>query len=75
MQLLLHDGENGRFFREGDAASLAEAIGFVLEDPARLRAMGERSTRIVREEINIHTVLAAYRRALDFLRLLRSPAR
>ena len=62
---LVREGENGAYFEAGDAASLASAIARVLEDPTRCRAMGERSTRIIREEVNIHTVVEGYRRALD----------
>ncbi len=44
---LLVDGTNGRLFRAGDAAALAEAILTIAADPETRRRMGEASLRIV----------------------------
>jgi glycosyltransferase involved in cell wall biosynthesis len=67
----VREGENGLYFEGGSAVSLAQAILRVLEDPALCAAMGERSTRIVRDEINIHTVVEGYRRAFSHARRAR----
>jgi glycosyltransferase involved in cell wall biosynthesis len=66
-KLLVREGENGSYFAEGNAESLAAAIARVLEDPERCRAMGERSTGIIRDEVNIHSVVSVYRQAFAFL--------
>ena len=67
-KLLVREGFNGSYFQAGDRSSLAAAINGILQDPERCRQMGERSLAIVRDEVNIHTVIATYRRAIEFLR-------
>lgn len=63
---LVREDINGKYFENGDAADLARQISFFLEDPARVRSFGENSLKIIREEINIHTVLQEYRRAFQY---------
>jgi glycosyltransferase involved in cell wall biosynthesis len=65
---LVREGHNGFYFESGNAASLAEAVLRILLDPALCRAMGERSTAIVRDEINVATVIDGYRRAFAYVR-------
>lgn len=60
---LVREGENGSFFRADDRQSLAEAMVRVLADPGRLALMGARSRQIIDREVNIGTVVAAYREA------------
>ena len=63
---LVREDFNGKYFRGGNAEDLAEKIGFLLSDPARLRLFGENSLKIIREELNIHTVLGEYRKAFRY---------
>ena len=44
---LVIDGENGYVVETGDVAGLAEALGTLVADPGRCRAMGRRSLEIV----------------------------
>ena len=60
---LVREGENGSFFRADDRQSLAETIVRVMADPGRLARMGARSRQIIDREVNIGTVVAAYREA------------
>ncbi len=55
---------NGWQIRPGDLASLQNALREALGDVRRLREMGAESYRIVRDEINIETMVAAFVRAL-----------
>lgn len=65
---LVRDGYNGFYFESGNARSLADAALRILGDPALCASMGERSTAIIRDEVNIHTVVDGYRRAFAFVR-------
>lgn len=54
---LIDDGKNGFCVPPKDDGTLAEKISFALEDPERLRQMGEHSLRIIRERANIDRYL------------------
>jgi len=45
--------------------SLQDAMQDALSDPGRLRRMGEESYRIVKEEVNIETMVAVFERVLN----------
>ena len=47
------DGETGRLYRRGDAASLADVVCQCLGDRPGCRRMGDRARRIAREEYNV----------------------
>lgn len=66
-QHLVKNGKNGYFFQENNANDLSEKILHILENDALCCAMGNESERIVREEINIDTVIAGYERAFSYL--------
>ena len=40
-RVFIREGENGLFYRPGDAEGLADRIALLLDDPARAAAMGE----------------------------------
>ncbi len=44
---LVHPGENGAIFRTDDIDDMARAIRDVIEDPARLAAMGRKSLELI----------------------------
>jgi len=52
--------ENGWLLPPGDLESLKSALRNALADPARLRAMGAASYRIVSEEINLEAMASAF---------------
>lgn len=62
---LVKEGINGMFFKEGDLADLQTKIDDLLSNDQVRTKMGERSLEIIREEINIHTVVQGYRKAFD----------
>jgi glycosyltransferase involved in cell wall biosynthesis len=57
---LVKEGVNGVFFEEGNQEDLAEKIIYLLNHPSLIGEMGVRSTQIIQNEINIHTVLKGY---------------
>lgn len=65
---LVRDGVTGQHFRPGDAAHLAQVIGDLIDDPARLDRMRETSRATFLEhytaEINVQQQLEIYRQAL-----------
>ena len=62
---LVCEGENGYYFREGDAASLAQKIGMLFASPERTAAMGRESERIIREKVNLRSVCDNYLQAFE----------
>jgi glycosyltransferase involved in cell wall biosynthesis len=63
-ELLGRDGTSGILVPPGDAEALAEAIGGLLADPARLRALGEAARRRIQEQFPIERMVDGYERAL-----------
>jgi glycosyltransferase involved in cell wall biosynthesis len=64
---LVREGYNGLYFQKDNAEDLYQKLDTLLADPNRLRQMGERSGRIIREEVNIHTVMDGYVRAFNYV--------
>ena len=64
-KFLVREGENGRFFSDGDEDDLEEKILWLLNNPEKMAAMGKRSEQIIRNEVNIHTVIGGYMMALN----------
>ncbi len=63
---LVREGQNGYYFQNGDADSLTQTIDSLLADPKKVKAFGERSLQIIRDEVNIHKVLQEYVRAFEY---------
>jgi glycosyltransferase involved in cell wall biosynthesis len=59
---------NGWQIPPGDFEALLNTMKEALSDAARLRRMGEESRRIVKEEINIQTMVNVFVKALNLLR-------
>lgn len=57
---LVFEGLNGLYFKQGDAQELAEKIKYLFKNPQLIKEMGESSTDIIKNKVNIHTVLNAY---------------
>ena len=66
-KVLVRDGVNGLLFEDGNRDDLVKKILSILDDPLVARRMGDRSTEIIREEINIHTVLKGYLDAFTYV--------
>ncbi len=62
---LVREGENGLYFENGNSEDLALKIKELFNSPNKLENMGEKSEQIIREEININTVVANFIIAFD----------
>ena len=58
--VLVEDGVNGRLFAPDDEAGLAEAIGGLLREPEKSRAMGARARATVVERYDVDRTAAAW---------------
>lgn len=61
---LVHPGENGAIFRTDDIDDMARAIRAVIEDPARLAAMGRKSLELI-DRWSFEEDIAGLRQALN----------
>jgi len=62
---LVKDGQTGLFFKDGDAEDLARRLDVLLRDPALQRAMGDAGETLIRNEVNLYSVLTGYVRAFQ----------
>ncbi len=63
---LVKEGYNGLYFENGNKDSLVEKIRHLFRNPDLMQKMGEHSTQIIRDEVNIHTVVNGYRKAFEY---------
>jgi glycosyltransferase involved in cell wall biosynthesis len=66
-KVLVREGINGRYFRDGDEDDLLEKIIWFFDHPGQALEMGRRSVEIIRNEVNIHTVIEGYMDALHYV--------
>jgi glycosyltransferase involved in cell wall biosynthesis len=66
-KFLVHEGFNGYYFKEGNQSDLEVKISTMLKSPQLLKDMGARSLDIIRNEVNINTVIQGYKAALDYV--------
>jgi len=64
---LVRDGYNGSYFENGNQESLNLKIKSLLQDPDKIKTFGDNSLRIIKEEINIHSVLREYMVAFEYV--------
>lgn len=64
---LVREGENGYYFKNGDANDLARVLELLLGDTERIKVFGKRSLDIIQNEINIHTVIEGYKNVFEFV--------
>ncbi len=64
---LVKEGKNGSFFNDGDEDDLTRKILYLLNHPDHIRKMSYNSTEIIKNEINIHTVIKRYISAFDYV--------
>lgn len=64
---LVREDFNGKFFKEGDLDDLAKKIDLLLSSKEKLNQMGENSFSIIKNEVNIHTVISGYIKAFNYV--------
>jgi len=67
-EFLVREGENGRYFRDGDMEDLAEKITWFFENSKEVGEMGKVSERIIRDEVNVHTVINGHKDAFKYVK-------
>lgn len=65
---LVKDGFNGYYFENGSLESLVEKIKLLLSDENKVKQFGNNSLQIIKEKININTVVSNYAKAFESLR-------
>ena len=65
---LVREGFNGIYFKEDDAVDLANKIENLYGNPQLVKQMGLNSVSIIKDEINIHTVVGRYKNAFNSIR-------
>lgn len=64
---LVRDGFNGKYFLEGNEDDLVEKIVYLFNNPELRKQMGVNSSEIIRNDVNIHTVINGYVKALNYV--------
>jgi glycosyltransferase involved in cell wall biosynthesis len=64
---LVREGKNGYCFKNGNVEDLARVLELLLSDTERVKTFGERSLAIIKNEINIQTVIEGYKEAFEFV--------
>jgi glycosyltransferase involved in cell wall biosynthesis len=64
---LVEDGISGLYFKEGDASDLASKIASLLDDPEKRVRMGENALRVIREKINLETVVQRFMDCFNYV--------
>jgi glycosyltransferase involved in cell wall biosynthesis len=62
---LVEDGKNGHILPVGDRQALEECLASMLDDPERMKSMGEHSQWIIEHRFNIHTYMENVVAALE----------
>ena len=62
---LVFENENGKYFKEGDLNDLMDKISFLLNDPVKMKKMGQKSSNIIQHKVNVHTVIKGYVKAFN----------
>lgn len=69
---LVRDEFNGKYFLEGNEDDLVEKIIYLFNNAELRKNMGVNSSEIIRNEVNIHTVINGYVNALSFVEYNKS---
>lgn len=64
---LVIEDYNGYYFKNGEQESLNDAVARLLTDQNKLKTFGENSLKIIKEKVNIHTVLQEYDAAFRYV--------
>jgi glycosyltransferase involved in cell wall biosynthesis len=66
-KVLVHDGVNGRYFKDGEEDDLVDKVTWFFGHPNELKQMGNHSEEIIRNGVNIRTVINRYVDALRYV--------
>ena len=66
-RVLVRDGFNGIYFSDDDEDDLVSKLVWFLENSFSIEVMGCNSRKIIREDVNIHTVINGYLKAFEYV--------
>lgn len=64
---LVREGFNGYYFKNGNKQDLADKIKLLVSNPNEIKRMGKNSENIIKNEINIETVIKGYIKAFEYV--------
>jgi len=64
---LVRDGFNGYYFKADDSDDLADKIASLLRDSELIKTFGQNSLSIIKDEVNVYTVLNGYLAAFNYV--------
>jgi len=64
---LVREGYNGYYFKNGDSIDLANKIRKLVLDQDKVKEFGDNSLKIIKNEINVYTVLNGYINAFNYV--------
>jgi len=64
---LVREDYNGKYFKDSDLDDLVQKLDYLLSNPELAKQMGENSGEIIKNEVNIHTVISGYINAFNFV--------
>ena len=64
---LVREGYNGYYFENGNQESLNSAVSKLFSEPDKMKEFGGNSLKIIKNEVNIHTVLSEYDTAFKYV--------
>jgi glycosyltransferase involved in cell wall biosynthesis len=66
-KMLVTNDYNGYFFENDNETDLYQKIAYLFAHPERIAEMSKNSEKIIREKINVHTVINGYVRAFEYV--------
>jgi len=66
-KMLVKDGYNGYYFKNDSIEDLHQKIKLLFSDPLQIDTMSKHSETVIREKINIHTVINGYLKAFNYV--------
>ncbi|MBA7549156.1 D-inositol-3-phosphate glycosyltransferase [subsurface metagenome] len=64
---LLYEGRNGLYTKPGDVVDLASKIEKILKDNKLQKQMAKESLKIIRDKVNVHTMLKGFEDAIQYV--------
>ncbi len=66
-KILVREGVNGKYFKDGSEQDLYMKLKWFVENQNQLSRMGRESIRIIKNDVNIKTVIDGYKLAFDYV--------
>ncbi len=64
---LVRENYNGNYFKESNLEDLIQKLDYLLDNPEIIKQLGFNSGQIIKNEVNIHTVINGYVNAFNYV--------